>query len=119
LLFFKKDTGHFLNPWGANMGYTSSIFSRNEYRSDVEAYKVGALYPLRKNLKLTASYASYGQSDSPKSKTDAKESNIVIVYKPMKNLSLKLFNVQRTSEFDSPATPKTQNQTRLIANYKF
>ncbi len=125
----KDDKGGFLNPSGANPGYTSSIFSRNEYRSDVSAFKISAMYPLAKGLKVIASYANYGQSDMSlnrgadkpalASQTDARETNIILVYKPMKNLTLKLFNANRTSEFDTTAKERTQNHTRLIANYAF
>jgi len=124
----KDDTGAFLNVSGANPGFTSSIFSRNEYRTGVSAYKVTAMYPIMKGLKVIASYANYGQSDmtlkrkglsalSPQ--TDAKETNIVIVYKPMKNLTFKLFNANRTSEFYTKKNGKEQHQTRLIVNYNF
>ena len=104
----KDDTGAFLNVSGANPGFTSSIFSRNEYRTDVSAYKITAMYPIMKGLKVIASYANYGQSDMTlkrkgkpalASQTDAKETNIVLAYKPMKNLTLKLFNANRKSEF--------------------
>ena len=125
----KDDKGGFHNPSGANMGYTSSIFSRNEYRAGVDAYKVTAMYPIMKGLKIIASHAEYGQSnmtlnrgpDKPAlaSQTDAKETNLIVVYKPMKNLSLKLFNANRTSEFSTSAKERTQNHTRLIANYNF
>jgi len=126
----KKDNqGGFHNPSGANMGYTSSIFSRNEYRSGVDAYKITAMYPIMKGLKVIASHAEYGQSDMTlkrkggkpalSSQTDAKESNLIVVYKPMKNLSLKLFNANRTSEFSTAAKERTQNHTRLIVNYNF
>lgn len=124
----KDDKGGILNPSGANPGYTSSIFSRNEYRSNVNAYKISALYPIMKNFKIIASYANYGQSDMTlklkdgsllSSQTDAKETNIVLVYKAMKNLTLKLFNAQRTSEFSTSQSERKQNQTRLIVNYNF
>lgn len=125
----KDDKGGFLNPSGANPGYTSSIFSRNEYRSGVSAVKVSAMYPLAKGLKVIASYADYGQSDMTlnrgatksalESQTDAEETNIILVYKPMKNLTLKLFNANRTSEFDTATSDRTQNHTRFIANYAF
>ena len=126
----KKDNqGGFHNPSGANMGYTSSIFSRNEYRTGVDAYKITAMYPIMKGLKVIASHAEYGQSDMTlkrkggkpalSSQTDAKETNLIVVYKPMKNLSLKLFNANRTSEFSTAAKERTQNHTRLIVNYNF
>ena len=128
----KDDTGAFLNVSGANPGFTSSIFSRNEYRTGVSAYKITAMYPIMKGLKVIASYANYGQSDmtlnrskpgAPKpalaSQTDAKETNIVLAYKPMKNLTFKLFNASRTSEFHTAAKERKQHQTRLIVNYNF
>ena len=125
----KDDKGGFHNPSGANMGYTSSIFSRNEYRAGVDAYKVTAMYPIMKGLKVIVSHADYGQSDMTlnrgkdkpalASQTDAKESNLIVVYKPMKNLSFKLFNANRTSEFSTSKKERTQNHTRLIVNYKF
>jgi len=125
----KKDNkGGFLNPSGTNPGYTSSIFSRNEYRSNVSAYKISALYPIIKNLKIIASYTNYGQSDMTlkrKNKpaltpqTDATEIDTVLIYKAMKNLTFKLFNAVRTSEFYTRKNAKQQNHTRLIVNYKF
>jgi len=124
----KDDEGGFLNPSGANPGYTSSIFSRNEYRSGVSAYKISALYPIAKGFKIIASYADYGQSDMTlkrkgkpalASQTDAKESNIILVYKPMKALTFKLFNAIRTSEFSTAKAERKQNHTRLIVNYSF
>jgi len=82
-----------------------------------------------KGLKVIASHAEYGQSDMTlkrkggkpalASQTDAKETNLIVVYKPMKNLSLKLFNANRTSEFSTAAKERTQNHTRLIVNYNF
>jgi hypothetical protein len=57
----KDDEGGFYNAWGSNPGYTSSIFSRNEYRANVSAYKGTAVYHFRKNLKLMVSHANYGQ----------------------------------------------------------
>ncbi|MES9822746.1 MAG: OprD family outer membrane porin, partial [Candidatus Thiodiazotropha sp.] len=35
-----------LNAWGGDPAYTSSIFSRNEYRKNVDAYKIGASYKI-------------------------------------------------------------------------
>ncbi|CAA6814485.1 MAG: Unknown protein [uncultured Sulfurovum sp.] len=133
----KDDEGGLYNAWGANPGYTSSIFSRNEYRDNVSAYKGTAVYNFAKNLKVMVSHANYGQSDmvtSGKLKngtayklasaSDAKETDIAIMYKPRKNIMLKLFNANRTSEFDGAVGAgktfeKTQNHTRLIANYSF
>lgn len=120
----KDDEGGFYNAWGANPGYTSSIFSRNEYRDGVKAQKLMASYNLTKSLQVIGSYARYGQSEMKflgnNAQSNASERDIVLLYKPQKNLMLKLFNVDRTSEFNGLGnSPKTQNQTRLIVNYDF
>ena len=132
----KDDEGGFYNAWGANPSYTSSIFSRNEYRDNVSAYKGTLVYNFAKNIKFLVSHANYGQSDmvtsgkvngegyTLASATDAKETDIAIMYKPRKNIMLKLFNANRTSEFDGAVGAgktfeKTQNHTRFIANYSF
>jgi len=124
-----KDEGGLLNAWGSNPGYTSSIFSRNEYRGEVNAYKATLVYKPFKKLKIMASYANYGKSkgftlskQSPTS--DASEMDLVVVYKPWKQVTFKLFNAIRTSEFDGIVSKgktiaKTQNQIRLIMTYAF
>ncbi|MEA1879350.1 MAG: hypothetical protein U9N11_01720 [Campylobacterota bacterium] len=130
--YTSKDEGGLLNAWGSNPGYTSSIFSRNEYRGDVNAYKATLVYKPLKNLKFMVSYADYGQSDmnlngkkpdgtkfSRPSQTDATERDIAIVYKPLPQLTLKLFNANRTSEYSIAKKKRTQNHTRLIMNYAF
>ncbi len=80
-----------------------------------------------------AGYANYGQSDmgakvlAPGGNTttffpsdDATETDLVIVYKPRADLSFKLFNAVRTSEYNGAAgKDRTMNQTRLIVNFAF
>ncbi len=122
------DTGMY-NSWGGDPAYTSSIFSRNAYRENVNAYKIGAKYNFMKNLFLMASYADYGQSDSVgklsgiglvTALTDAKEADIVLVWKPIKSTMLKLFYADRTSEYDgSKGKELTQEHLRFVASYKF
>lgn len=127
------DSGMY-NSWGGDPAYTSSIFSRNEYRENVTAYKVGAKYNFMKNLFVMVSHADYGQSDSKgafrtndgptgilEADTDATEQDIVLVYKPMKGLMLKLFHARRTSEYDGTLSGRefTQRHTRLVAAYNF
>ncbi len=133
LAYETKDDGGLLNAWGANPGYTSSIFSRNQYRSNVDAYKATLVYKPMKGLKLVASYADYGQSDMGAkvlapggNKTtffpsdNATEQNLVIVYQPRTDLTFKLFNAVRTSEYNGAAgKDRTMNQTRLIVNFAF
>ncbi len=133
LAYETKDDGGLLNAWGANPGYTSSIFSRNQYRSNVDAYKATLVWMPMKGLKFMASYADYGQSDmgskvlAPGGNTttffpsdDATERDLVVVYKPRPDLSFKLFNADRTSEYNGAAgKDRTMNQTRLIVNFAF
>jgi len=125
LAYETKDEGGLLNAWGANPGYTSSIFSRNQYRSNVDAYKATLVYQPLKSLKFMASYADYGQSDMFNAKyqsaptDDATELDLVMVYKPRPDITLKLFNAQRTSEYNTATKDRTMNQTRLIMNFAF
>jgi len=133
LAYETKDDGGLLNAWGANPGYTSTIFSRNQYRSNVDAYKATLVWMPMKGLKLVAGYANYGQSDmgskvlapggNPTTffpSDDADELDLVVVYKPRADVTLKLFNAQRTSEYNGAAgKDRTQNQTRLIMNFAF
>ncbi len=120
-----KDDGGLLNAWGANPGYTSSIFSRNAYRSNVDAYKATLVYKPFKGWKFIASYADYGMSDMKNGKfkisptDDATELDLIVIYKPRADITLKLFNVQRTSEYNTDAKDRTQNHTRLIMNFAF
>ena len=127
------DTGMF-NSWGGDPAYTSSIFSRNAYRENVSAYKIGVKYNILKNFFVMLSHADYGQSDTVgtlpttggiplgavTAQTDAKETDLVFVYMPMKKLMLKLFHANRTSEYDGfNGAELTQAHTRLVASYKF
>ncbi len=123
------DTGMF-NSWGGDPAYTSSIFSRNAYRENVSAYKIGVKYNILKNFFVMLSHADYGQSDTvtrfrPNTPlvvptSDARETDLVLVYKPMKDLMLKLFHAKRTSEYDDfGGVERTQAHTRLVASYIF
>jgi len=120
--------GQFFNAWGADPGYTSSIFSRNEYREGVSAYKVGAHYVPYKGVKLMMSYAHYGQSltsagnsSNPDfvSQNSAYEVDTVLVYKPSKHWMFKLFNARRLSEYNGVVFERRMNQYRVIASYTF
>ncbi len=124
-----------LNAWGGDPAYTSTIFSRNAYRENVDAYKIGGRYKIVNNLTVKVGYANYGQSDTlapahvikvgPKgtkvaAMTDAEELDIVLIWKAQKNLTLKLFHANRTSEYDGRnGKDLTQAHTRLIGIYKF
>jgi len=119
--------GKILNPWGGDPAFTSTIFSRNAYRADVNALKIGCMYKFMKKTALKLEYAHYGDSDtlggnktaSLSPSADAYEWDIVLSYKPIKNLTLKIFNVIRKSEYDRHNRDKKQNHVRAIAMYKF
>ncbi|MCK5727506.1 MAG: hypothetical protein KAH22_11870, partial [Thiotrichaceae bacterium] len=127
------DTAMF-NAWGGDPGYTSSIFSRNEYRENVTAVKVGGQYNISKKLTLSGGYANYGQSDTKAPAkvlkiapsglvtplTDAQELDIALTWQPKKNVKIKLFHANRISEYDGTNRKDlTQAHTRLIGVFKF
>lgn len=124
----------FYNAFGGDPAYTSTIFSRNAYRENVNAWKVGGSFSPMKGVKLMAHYADYGKSDSqgyfggggPVSPvTDAKELNLVAVYKPRKDTLLKVFYAKRTSEYDGVVVPGSigpggkQSHLRFVGQYDF
>ena len=112
----------FVNVWGADPAYTSTIFSRNEYRKSVSAVKYSAMVGLAKGLKLVVAHANYGQSETASltTRNDATETDIVLVYKPNKKWMFKIFNAQRkTEKDDNIAFDHTQNHTRMVGYYKF
>lgn len=120
----KSNDKQIMNVWGGDPGYTSSKFSRNEYRPDVTAYKVIAKYKPMKKLLLMASHAVYGKSSWVGAQKDAKESNFALKYKITKKLKFAISNVLRTSEFDGiiksgKVQDKTQNYTSMAVVYKF
>ena len=117
------DDGKFLNAWGADPAYTSSLFSRNAYRQDVSAYKIGGHYTIMKGLKFKAGYANYGQSKTLSSvgvtNEDATELDLMLIYKPAKAWTFKIFNAVRTSEYNSVSNEYEMNHVRLVAWYDF
>ncbi len=131
------DGNGFSNSYGSDPGYTSTIFSRNQYRKDVNAYLVGFKYKYLKNkwlkpFTLITNYANYGESDSIgrvsgvgtglTSQDDAEELDLIIAYKPpqVKPLTVKMFTAWRNSEYDgSNGFQLKQRHTRIIANLKF
>ena len=137
-VFAAVDSSHgdtaMLNAWGGDPGYVSSIFSRNQYRENVDAYQIGMKYKILKNLTFIAKYTNYGQSDTlapakvlkvapvgmVESQTDAYETDLVLVYKPRKDTMLKLFHANRKSEYDGAGGKDlTQAHTRFIASWNY
>jgi len=112
-----------LNAWSGDPGYTSTTFSRNEYRENVTAYKVGGKYKITPKWTLSGAYANYGQSDtkvgSLTAQSDATELDVAVAWKPTKKTMLKLIHANRTSEYDTSSNDRTQAHTRLIGMIKF
>lgn len=127
--------GHIIDPWGGNFGYTSSIFSRNENRAKTDSYKLGFNYDLSsigaKGLRFTFSHSEYksdveainyfvnnistGVGGTHIEKSNEQDYVLDYIVPSVKNVSLKLFHVERkndTRKYD-------QSHTRLIANLKF
>lgn len=115
-----------LNAWGGDPAYTSTMFSRNAYRENVTAYKVGGMYKITPSWILSAGYANYGQSDTKISggkvaaSNDACEMDMVLTWKATKSTTLKLTHAKRTSEYDDAmAMDRTQAHSRIILDWKF
>lgn len=128
----------FLNSFGADPAYTSSIFSRNAYRENVDAWGVRGKYMIIPGLVFMAAYFDYGKSDtigavpnvSPAAEptSNAQELDLVLTWKPkqVKGLMIRTFYVNRTSEYDDFVNPRsgvkadaTMSHWRLIASYQF
>ncbi len=121
------DTG-FLNAYGGDPAYTSTIFSRNAYRQNVDAWGLGFKYKIMPGLVFVAKYTDYGQSDTKgyggraASQTDADETDLILTWKPkqLKGMMLRTYYVNRTSEYDGAGgVDRTQSHWRIIAAYNF
>lgn len=132
----ETEMGYF-NAWGADPAYTSTIFSRNAYRDNVDAYKIGGHYIIMKGLKFMVDYAEYGKSDtrtgtnpatyptgaSLYANDDAYEIDIALNYKYDKNWFFRVFNSRRVSEYNGITsggiTERRQNHYRAVVAYNF
>ena len=74
-----------------------------------------------KGLKLKAGYANYGQSKTKEDQVneDATELDLMVIYKPTKAWTFKIFNAIRTSEYNKDTAEKEMNHVRLVAWYDF
>ncbi len=122
--------GHVINAWGGDPLYTGTIFTRNNYRADTQAYKVGGEYDFGslgiKGLKFSINHAEYDSDVQTYTAAGVKngireeqssETDYMLFYAvpSVKGLWFRLFHVQRdneTREYD-------QAHTRLIANLSF
>lgn len=132
--------GHVINAWGGDPLYTSTIFTRNNYRADTSAYKVGGEYDFSnlgiKGLKFSINHAEYdsdvqanttgfvGPASTGTFTTGAtvlteksSETDYMLHYvvPSVKGLWFRLFHVQR----DNDTRNYEQAHTRLIANLSF
>lgn len=130
----KNEQGHVINTWGGDPGYTSTIFSRNEFRADTSAYKLGFEYNLQSfvpglkfiynhamydtNVKTTATWngtAWVTASGIRNEKTEVHDYVLHYVVPSVKGLWCRLFHVLR----DNDTREYEQEHTRLIANLSF
>ncbi len=122
--------GHVINAWGGDPLYTSTIFTRNNYRADTSAYKVGAEYDFgslgMKGLKFSINHAEYDsdvqtwtnattKADIREEKSSETDYMLYYAVPSVKGLWFRLFHVQR----DNATREYEQAHTRLIANLSF
>ena len=121
-----------LNPWSGDPAYTSSFFSKNAYRANVDAYKLGFNYDMLDNLKLITSYANYGRSTTPGffapsnpkepmalPKGDAMEGALLLSYKPIKDLHILGGFIYKTSEYFVSGEQVKILDVDLLVTYSF
>lgn len=121
-----------LNPFGGNPAYTSSIFSSNAYRANVDAFKTGFHYDISEKIKFMGSYADYGQSTtlgtfSPSkpveavslARGDAIEYDILLSYNPIKQLNILGAIIYKTSEYFYADKQVQLLDLDLVITYKF
>lgn len=127
----KNEDGHVINAWGGDPAYTSMIFSRNEYRADTTAYKLGAEYSFKSlgipGLKFIYNHAAYdtdvktwtgdtlAHTGMINEQTEVDDYILHYAVPSVKGLWFRLFHVQR----DNDTRQYEQEHTRLIANLSF
>ncbi|WP_455756270.1 hypothetical protein [Sulfurimonas sp.] len=121
-----------LNPFGGDPAYTSSFFSRNAYRANVDAYKLGAIFKVTNNLKIISSHADYGQSTTIGSfvsakpvqvasapQGDARESALLFSYNPYKKLNILTGIIYKTSEYYYSSKQVELLDLDFVVTYRF
>ncbi len=127
----QNNDGHIINAWGGDPLYTSTIFSRNAYRADTTAYKLGAEYSFKDlgapGLKFIVNHAAYdtdvqtwttdtlAPTGMMNEKNDEQDYILHYVVPSVKGLWFRLFHVERTNDTRN----YDQSHTRLIANLSF
>ena len=112
-----------LNSWGGDPAYANSSKSKNAYSPDVTAVKFIGKYNIPafkniipKNLQLIVSQASYSKSSSKNSTRDGSETDIVLKYKPKKNLLFVAAYIDKTSDINDDKNIKL---SKVAVKYKF
>jgi len=121
-----------LNPFSGDPAYTSSFFSRNAYRANVDAYKIGTVFKLSDEFKVLANYADYGRSTTlgtfapslpveaqSEPDADAMESSLLFSYNPLKELNFLTGVIYKTSEYFYNSKQVKLLDLDFIATYKF
>lgn len=132
LAYNHSGSSKILNPWSGDPAYTSSFFSKNAYRANVDAYKIGFNYDILKNLKLITSHADYGKSTTPGTFAPSKpveaasmpkgyafESVLLLSYKPVKELTVLGGFIYKTSEYHYAGEQVKLLDADLVITYKF
>lgn len=112
LAYNHSGDGKILNPWGGDPAFTSSVFSRNAYRANVNAYKIGFDYKMTDDFTIKNSYAYYGKSTTEGTfvpsqpaesismpDTNAMEYDMIFLYNITKKLHFLGLLSYKTSEY--------------------
>ena len=125
------------NPWGGDPAYTSSFFSRNAYRKNVDAYKLTLNYTLNDKNNIIFHYADYGTSDTlgslltvevkdapvdltlKEATEKAIETAILLSYKPTDQWHIFTGFIYKTSEYAVNNEVVKIFDADLVVTYKF
>ncbi len=131
LAYNHSGNSRLFNPWGGDPAYTSSFFSKNAYRANVDAYKLGFNYQLLDTLKLITSHAQYSKSTTEGKfapidagalklpENDAFESAFLFSYNPFKKLNILGGLIYKTSEHNYLNEQVKVLDLDLLVTYKF
>ncbi|MBN2825968.1 MAG: hypothetical protein JXQ76_11625, partial [Campylobacterales bacterium] len=121
-----------LNPFGGDPAYTSSFFSRNAYRANVDAYKIGATFKIKDNFWVITSHANYGKSSTlgtfvsakpveaaAMPKINAKESALLLSYNPIKSVNILAGAIYKNSEYYYNNRQVDLLDLDFVVTYKF
>ncbi len=133
LAYNHSGSSRIVNPWSGDPAYTSTFFSRNAYRADIDAYKLGFNYDLMEELTFISYYANYGKSSTPGTfapakpvelpvklgEDDAIETGALFKYKPTKSLTVLTGVIYKTSEYTYAGKQVELLDLDLVVTYTF